>query len=444
MQNNSLNKIKQPKQTISQGLLAEIVWLIYICWPSTKCNTNSLKMKKLLYTTAIALLLGIIGCKQTEPLIKPRVSSKPDGGPRLTYYLPQNSYRIQIKVLRTQLFRGPYVDFAQDYMRIERDIIKFDETNYEIIDAQIDIDAEADPAEQYSILLNNDFATPIALTQQGIISGINSNQSKHLRQLDYHNVTPNLREHVFTDLSVSPIVDIKETVKYEYQKIDSALVRVPVEKVETKIQSFQQLAWAAAKFISTIRESRFRLLAGLSEIDQIPEDVQSRVLELNKLERRYLELFIGYKITDTLVYNYKYTPTHGTAQDQQEILAWFTKTGGVQNLTGIANDLNTQNNKTGIELKCTPIVIAGNPNKEDVEQIKNKGIVYRVPSQAAISIKLRDKTLISKQYPVSQWGTYAYLPLSTFTNGSIIEFDVYTGNIQHINNVEIMSPTKNK
>lgn len=389
-------------------------------------------MRILLFTAA--LILGFAGCKQTEPFIKPYVSVKPDGGPRIPYYLPSNSYRVQIKVIRTQLFRGPYVDFAQDYLRIERNVIKFDETNYEIHEAFIDIEATADPAEQYSILLDENNAVAIALTREGILSGINSPTSKTLEHLSYKDITPLKQEHVFTDLSTSPIVDIKEQITYEYKKIDSSLVRVPVEKVETKIQSFQQLAWAAAKFISTIRESRFRLLAGISDIDQIPEDIQSRVNELNKLESSYLELFIGHKATDTLIYNFNYTPTPGAAQDQQEILAWFSKTGGIQNNNTLINGIAVQNNKTAIELKCTPLVIAGDVNKDAIEQVKNKGIVYRIPSQAKFSIAIKDKTLVTKQFPVSQWGTHAYLPTSIFTNTNIIEFDIYTGNIQHIYN----------
>lgn len=400
-------------------------------------------MKKLIFAATILLtVLLFSSCKQVEEMSKPNVRFKADGGPRLTYYLPKNEYRIEIKVVRNQLHRGPFVDYAGDYMRIDREVIKYDETNYEVVDAQIDLLAKPDPAEQYSILLNQAGLVPISLTQNGILAGVNTNIRKEVPRLQYKNCIPEKKTFIFTDLSVGPIVDITNKISYEYKKIDSALVRVPVENVETNVQSFQQLAWAAAKFISTIRESRFRLLAGLSEIDQIPENIQSRVEELNTLEKNYLELFIGHKERDTLIYYFSYSPETGTPDDEHRVLAYFSKINGLQTSNSILNETPNINNGVPLTLNVSPAIFAGSSTKDDIEQVLNKGVVYRIPSRANFSVALRDKDLANEQFPVSQWGIHAFLPQSVLNNTNKIEFDINTGGLINISNVLIPVPTK--
>ncbi|MDA3866248.1 MAG: DUF4831 family protein [Salinivirgaceae bacterium] len=384
----------------------------------------------LIYTAIIFALL--LGCKQTEEITKPRVTFKPDEGALLSYYLPGNSYHIQLKVIRKQAFRGPFVDYANDYLRIDKDIIKYNETTYEIDDVNINLLAHPDPAEHYYVLLDEAANVPITLNHNGILSGINTAPVKTPKFENKRDHTPEAGSFAFTDLSVSPIVDISEKISYEYKKVDSALVRVPVKRVETEVKNFQQLAWSAAKFISTIRENRFKLLAGISESDNIPEKVEFRVQEFNRLENTYLELFIGHQQTDTLTYNFTYRPEGNTPDDDLTILCFFSSSLGIQKPSIAA--INTQNGKGApISLKVTPTLLTEKRRKSDIEQIKNKGIIYRLPARASIAVTFRDKVITEKRLPIAQWGTHAYLPASHLNDSSRkIQFDENTGAILQI------------
>ncbi|MFO7862934.1 MAG: DUF4831 family protein [Salinivirgaceae bacterium] len=379
----------------------------------------------IIFTAIIFTILS--GCKQTEEITKPRVTFKHDEGALLSYYLPENSYHIQLKVIRKQAFRGPFVDYANDYLRIDKDIIRYNETTYEIDDVSVNVLAHPDPAEHYYVLLDEAANVPITLNSNGILSGINTAPAATKEFEIEKDHTPEPQSFTFTDLSVSPIVDISEKISYEYKKVDSALVRVPVERVETEVKNFQQLAWSAAKFISTIRENRFKLLAGLSESDNIPENVDFRVHEFNRLENAYLELFIGHRQTDTLTYNFTYRPEGNTPDDDLTILCFFSNSQGIQKPS--ISDINTQNGKGApVSLKVTPTLLTEKRTKSDIEQIKNKGIIYRLPARAAIAVTFRDKVLTEKRLPIAQWGTHAYLPASYLNDTSRkVQFDESTG-----------------
>ncbi|PLX17383.1 MAG: hypothetical protein C0599_13650 [Salinivirgaceae bacterium] len=372
----------------------------------------------------------LISCKSEEIISKPYIKLKESSAAQLNYYLPKNAYHVQIKVIRKQEFKGPFSDYADDYLGLSNPVIRLDKTTYSLAEVDLNMLTYTDGGEQYFIHIDGSKNVPIQLTQLSTLAGINSNINTDITIPEMNNKVPDKPHFAFTDISVHPIVDITEEVSYEYKKIDSSLVRVPVRKESTVIKSFQELAWSAAKFISTLRENRFRLLAGILETEKVPEKIGERVKELNALEKNYLELFIGHTIYDTLVYNYVYEPEKQNFENASQILCYFTENEGIKPSRGDDNPNLLYG--TPISIKLTPAILPDVQKREEMEKIEPLGIIYRIPAQANAKIQLNGETLLSKIIPVAQWGSYAYLPQELLYENKTIEFDINTGGLLKI------------
>lgn len=388
-------------------------------------------MGKIVWGIIIITVL-LVSCKPEEVVLKPYVKLKESAASQLNYYLPKNAYHIQIKVLRKQEFKGPFSDYADDYLGLTDHVIRFDNTAYSLSDVKLNMLTFTDGGEQYFIHIDGTRSVPIQLTRIGTLAGINSNIKTEITLPEMDDLLPEQADYAFTDISVHPIVDINEEMSYEYKKIDSALVRVPVKKENTTIKNFQELAWSAAKFIATLRENRFRLLAGVLETDKVPETVKGRITELNKLEKNYLELFIGHTIIDTLTYNFMYEPEKQNFENASKIICYFTKKEGIK---PSRNDDNPNLlYGTPVTIKLTPAILPDVQKREELEKIEPLGLIYKIPAQAKAEVNLNGKTLLSKIVPVAQWGSYAYLPAELLYENKIIEFDINTGQLIHIRN----------
>ncbi|WP_462280214.1 DUF4831 family protein [Salinivirga cyanobacteriivorans] len=387
--------------------------------------------KIIFYISMLALIL--VGCKSKEEVQKPYVKVKASNHAQLSYFLPKNAFHVRIYIVREQQFKGPFSDYASEYLGIDADVVKYDDVNYELADAEINLHTYPDPAEQYYVHIDDKQPVNINLTSEGILAGVNEQRTFRVENTELTNYLPPVNDFVFTDLSVKPIVDITEEVSYEYKKVDSALVRVPVEKEVTEVKTFQEMAWGAAKFIATLRESRFRLVAGISETDQIPEIIEGRTEELDLLEQKYLELFTGHVIRDTLIYNFLYEPEAGMPEDLKEVLFYFSKSNGIKQRTGGIENDNLYGLGSPVYLNVTPAILPEQQNKQKLEQLEPKGIVYRIPARASLELQINDKNLAKEFFPVAQWGKHSFLPSSMLNESeNKVIFDVRTGQILQI------------
>ncbi len=388
----------------------------------------------------IILLINVLfGCKSPEEIQKPYVKIKEAPAAQLNYYLPKNVYHIQVKVIRKQVFRGPYAAFSEEYLGIDKNVARYDETNFKILSAEVNVLSEPDGSEQFFVHMAETDVIPFNVTKNGVLAGVNREEIQEPEAYNFRDIIPKKKSYAYLDLSVKPIVDIRDEVSYEYKKVDSALVRVPVENTVTEVKNFQQLAWSAAKFIATLRESRFRLLAGLSEMDQIPEHVQNRVAKIDEIEARYLELFIGHHEYDTLTYNFFYEPDRHGQQNAQKPLFYFSTRNGVGKATSEIMEQDTYSRGVPVIFKLIPRVLPETRGKLALETIEPKGLVYKIPARASAVVQIKEKKLVQKQVPVAQWGSMAFLPASMLKKENTrVWFDIKTGQLIKIQSLDIL------
>jgi len=216
--------------------------------------------------------------------------------------------------------------------------------------------------------------------------------------------------------------------------VDSVFQKIPVFNKRITSKSLEQKAEEAANFILLIRNRKFNQISGFFEIETPSVDLPFMVSEMDKLEKEFLELFIGKTIKVENKFRIFFnTTTNGPLE--RKILFHLSNEFGIQNNTDA--DYAAQ----PVEL----ILVSDQTQKSLTEfydrqtELKQKtkkfGLFYRVPSTATLKVVCADHTYYETKVIVPQFGYINYLPAKLMKNKNLkIEFDEQTGYVISIKN----------
>lgn len=363
-------------------------------------------MKTLKLFTYI-LLSVFFSCKTTSETRTTKIDDadfKADEG--IIYALPKTNLRFKVEAVRTDVFPGPYYEYAEKYMGIEN-VPREEKSVWQITNINIESYNDIDP-EQYYIIepsgkMNVDL---MALVENGTIFPVNQNNNEiFLNQFYGKNNLGN--DIVFKDLSVTKYVGEEKVTYYKRVQRDSLFAKVPVVKTQSVYKSFEDKAEEAANFIFMIREKRFELLTGMADFYPEGKSLEVAIAELNRLENEYLDLFIGKRYTSTYTAGFEFTPT-GTGLDQPHILFRFSEEKGIltsNDLTGrpIIVELGKMNQTNNLSHLMSDQV-----NREGVVY-KNK-LYYRIPDLAQIKVSDGKSLLATRKIKIHQFGEVIPFP----------------------------------
>ncbi|MBN1182431.1 MAG: DUF4831 family protein [Bacteroidales bacterium] len=322
------------------------------------------------------------------------------------YSLPRTHLQFHIYVEKTTLVRGPYADWAKEYLGIDK-VIEQDEVIWQIRQVDLTTYQDNDPNELYGAKVSGNTSQLIALLSlsgQGLIADISPVSYiagySNIDKLDKESNIPD-----FKDVSVKRnFYEEKDTI-YKTLFVDTAFIKVPVIKSYLEKKTDQEKAREAANFIIKTRKRRFKLIAG--QYDAMPEGkaMEVSVEELNKIEEEYLSLFIGKELKDNSCYIIDFIPEE-RVELKQDILCKFSKTEGILPATSkLGNPVNV----------ITRLDI--DPNIDKLfngldEGAANKGLIYRVPAQVEVSLTLERNNLFNGTVLISQFGQKMLMPAS--------------------------------
>jgi len=86
----------------------------------------------------------------------------------------------------------------------------------------------------------------------------------------------------------------------ETRIIDGVVTQVPVTQTKTTTKTLSQQAQEAADFIEKIRKDRYDILSFSQEVTLSKEAFEYLVNQLNELEKKYLELFVGITVLEDI------------------------------------------------------------------------------------------------------------------------------------------------
>ncbi len=344
-------------------------------------------MKKQILTLAFALCaLSPIVAQTTSVSEKPVINGK-----SIFYTLPKNEISITITTVQTWELRGPFFRYATRYLA-EDNIIAEDKHLWRIESIEMNRRTVADDSQVYQITPSKkSIAHLVSLNNQGIICTLNAPQNT-------------ITEATFatTETFTEPNLYFDKSVLGE-----EALIA----------NSTAKMAELAAKQIYRIRENRLSLITGDLDFPADGESLQTLLQEMNAMEQKLLELFIGKTVEQRHRKEIRFVPTG----DTDEVLARFSQTEGLvdkDDLSGTPIYIKVATEKTNLNL---------NPKKQ-----AKSGIRYRYPAQADITIYDAENLNIKRRYPIAQLGDVLILPESILQENMQIIFDEQSGQLLQI------------
>ena len=337
----------------------------------------------------------------------------------IIYALPKTNLKFTVTTKRTDIFSGPYNEYAEKYLGIEN--VPSEETStWQITDINITNYSDIDPEQFYVIepsgMVNINISS---LIEHGSILPINKTIQKHFEN-EFYGINESENGIVFKDLSISKFVGEEKITYYKRVQRDSLFAKVPVVKTQSVYRSFEDKAEEAASFIFTIREKRVELLSGMADFYPEGESLEIALKEMERLENEYLTLFTGKQFESSYEATFEFAPSN-TELNQPYILFRFNEEKGVLQ----ANDLRGRPIIVELEksnqTKNLNYTIEDQINREGFDY-KNK-LFYRIPEMTKVEIFDGNKLLAKRKVNIEQYGITISLPASFLMNEeSFIEF----------------------
>lgn len=346
---------------------------------------------------------------------------------KMIYALPRTNIIIDITLTEVRFFKGPYADYAEKYLGITN-VNKADKTEYFITGAEISTHAEPDPDQYYCILTKCYRNLPdIWLTGNNVLASVNCTYD--ITPAEPLTLNSGLDSKpfplcMFTELSKNDYLKERTDTVWKQVKADTSYIRVPVQRKVVEQATFEEKAKEAAHHLLRIRKRLFKLLSGAYENVTVnnPGEVAG---ELRSEEEEYLTLFAGKTFERKITFRYVFTPQNNEQQEKYQP-AFFSSDKGLtkeKSVRALAISLEILNLNYLAKAKSSAGADAGN--------VKNTGLIYRIPETASVKILIGNTVLLEKQVNIAQYGMLGSVPVNLFKGKKhSAEFDINTGNLR--------------
>jgi hypothetical protein len=222
----------------------------------------------------------------------------------LVYGLPRTIFTIFVDMERTIEKPGPYSRYAGDLLGLS-DVITEGREFWTVEGITVQTHEELDPSEFYVIQSTSLFQTNVlSLKKEGLI--LDLNKELFTPPMNYHfNNDKDLSQLRSADLGSDEYFVVQNDTAYRRLSIDSSFVRVPYVVEKKRMLTLDQLAEKAAKRLMEMREGKHLILTG--EATVFPQSDAS-IIEINRLEKEYMELFTGKSFKQKRTFSYQIIP----------------------------------------------------------------------------------------------------------------------------------------
>ena len=324
----------------------------------------------------------------------------PEGS--VVYALPLTVVAVEIEAERIVEKPGPYARFAGDLLGLS-DVITSEKEIWSITGITVSTHQEPDPAQFFVIESRNMFETnALALSKSGLILDLNPEiyNSPEVSKLSRRGDLT--RESVY-DLGSNEYFENKRDTLYRIVNLDTAFVRIPYLVVKKQKLSVAQLAENAAVRLMELRDGKHMILTG--ETNVFPQDAAA-IIELNRLEKEYTELFTGKILKEKRSFNYQVIPDKDMTGKKitLDMFSELTGPGGSGSESG-----------SPIAIEFIPELKTRNLNVVSGKDIntgsgRNDRLFYRMPDIVNVRISVGNETIGSSRRLIYQFGEVIKLP----------------------------------
>lgn len=341
-----------------------------------------------------------------QVMVSKVASGSAPSGEGLYYTLPKTVLKVNLVLEKIDRKKGPLASYAAEYLGVDK-VINTDEVAYLLLNADVDPVAVADPDQMYFVQLpteksKDERSVVFHLADNGALLSVNDNESQRviMPASEFQQTIMFAKESEVFDYHASYNKKKRlDTIKRKIT-IDTVTINRFLFKTNWVDKSQREQAEEAAQQISRIREARYNLLTGYHEVN-FGESLKFMDLRLTKMERDYLELFLG-KETSTIVnLTIFYTPVKGEKQAQ----IWRSVSGEIVTL-----DITTD-----VILKGLPDAPSTGPNN----------IYYRIPARSILKVTFNGDVYFNDMMPINQLGAVS----TTSVSKAKLHFNPETGGL---------------
>ncbi len=286
----------------------------------------------------------------------------------VSYFLPNTSLVIEAEAVKEIFYAGPYAKYAQKYLGIE--VRQEDEVNYTLSAVSITPYSEADQSERYYL----DFGASevsagfLQLTSLGLISRPEANYGQSVAYRFGQE-----QGGQSADNGLISNVDSKSTTLYQGVESGDGFTKVGITQKMTVAKTLEAKAAETAELILKLRQDRINILVGDTDATYSGEALGAAVESLEKLEKEYLTMFLGYSVTSVQKEGYELVPN---AQRTIYVAFRFSST------SGLLSSEDSAGKPIVLDIETSEIVTAQPSSFAAGKQSKPPaaGAIYRFPS----------------------------------------------------------------
>lgn len=383
---------------------------------------------KTLKTISLFLFVLLFSCKASFYTKKiSRVESNDSG---IIYTLPKTKLIITAEVTNEINRKGIFADYTHLYFNTKNAVLK-NKTNFYISDFSVKTIPVFDSSSVYQIVSQKNInPLLINLSKENFISGINLSDIQAGKVNTEQNQTQSreMKTNVYdyADISLYSVREVKYDTIYKEVLRDSMMIKIPVIRKKEVYKSKAKQAKETAEIIFNLRDDRYALLTGENDGNNFPdgEALKQMLKKLSELERNYMSLFTGREMKIKKNYQFEFVPGKDISNKFNELMFYFSETRGITNDT------------TDIPVFLSFVQKENPISQISVSDEKIKGIVYRIPGKAEVSIRLKNKELYKTELIIPQTGTLNVIPANLLDSKITVEFYPELGSLKRISTVK--------
>ncbi len=292
------------------------------------------------------------------------------------YSLPQTTLAVTITQQREVILRGTYARYASQYLGIIG-AAQTDKEFYTILGAKVSYMLEPNPSETY--VMDQKSSLPSRILQW-----------PQMPQLT-EDINPS--DNAFEGASIAksnPFTDVGATI------ISTSDNGLSIDRSGVENKSPEDMAAEAAATIFKLRKRRIELITGDQGENVFGAGLQSALDEINRLEKEYLELFIGKRYLQTTTKTYYITPKKG---ELRAVVCRFSEGGGLTDAT----NLSAQPVNIELTAEAAAAVAAEGKSANTVPVL--------IPAIVKAKVSFGQQSFGSERIPVYQFGTLSSVPV---------------------------------
>ncbi len=318
----------------------------------------------------------------------------------IPYSLPRTGIRVVVEATRTDFIPGPFAQYAETMLGIKGAMVQ-PQSFWEI--GRVTFQNFQEPDPDCYFMTGPGKSPLIQMTPDGCLAGFNSAPQPAKLMPPVSNS--------FENASTSPAIRFIGTVSSPEQSGDGPL---------------RERAFKSASLILKARSARYDIAAGmLDEFHPDGKAYEESFEELDRIEKKNLELFTGKSASEKAVFVFDYIPPAKTVRG--EVLFRFDEKLGFLP----KNDFSGKPVMIDVE-KDESVPVKIESPLPPVESAGKAGIFFRHPGFGNIRL-MKELTLLgTTRMEIAQFGIVFPVPEELLTGNYAIEFHPETGAIKSV------------